>query len=376
MPDDRYFMTAALNIAEKGRGFTSPNPMVGALLVKDYRIIGKGFHEAAGKPHAEVNAIDDAKESPKNSVLYVTLEPCNHTGLTPPCTQKILSAGIKRVVVAMEDPNPNVCGGGNRYLMQKGVDVIVGVCEQEAKKQNEAFIKYVKTKRPFVILKWASTLDGRIASKTGDAKWISNKLSRARVHEIRHGVDAIMVGIGTVSADNPKLTARLPGLINEGKRHSPIRIILDTALSIPENAEVLGPDAKTIIVSGDLKAHPGALPKKKRLTERGVLILEMPVYENRIDLNSLMDRLGDMGITSLLIEGGSRVIASALSQKIADQVIIFYAPKILGGNDATPAVNGTGPEKLTGAVQLKDISIKCFGDDVMIKGYPAYPVQS
>ena len=369
-------MTAALNLAEKGRGFTSPNPMVGALLVKDYRIIGKGFHEGVGKPHAEVNAIDNAKESPINSVLYVTLEPCNHTGRTPPCTQKILSAGIKRVIVAMKDPNPNVCGDGNRYLMEKGVDVILGVCEQEAKKQNEAFIKYVKTKRPFVIIKWASTLDGRIASKTGDAKWISNKLSRAEVHKIRHGVDAIMVGIGTVSADNPKLTARLPGLINAGKGRNPIRIVLDTALSIRENADVLGPGAKTIIVTGDLKASPGALLKKKRLAEKGVLILEMAVYENRIDLNTLMDHLGGMGITSLLIEGGSRVIASALSQKIADQVIVFYGPKILGGNDAIPAINGTGPEKLASAVQLKNISIKCFGDDVMIKGDPVYPVRS
>jgi diaminohydroxyphosphoribosylaminopyrimidine deaminase / 5-amino-6-(5-phosphoribosylamino)uracil reductase len=371
MIDDRYFMTAALNLAEKGRGFTSPNPMVGAVVVKDHRIIGKGFHEEAGKPHAEANAIDNAKETPKNAVLYVTLEPCHHTGRTPPCTQKIISAGIKRVVVAMEDPNPNVCGGGNKYLRQMGVDVAVGVCEQEAKKQNEVFIKYVKTNRPFVILKWASTLDGRIASKTGDAKWISNEFSRDRVHQIRHSVDAIMVGIGTITADNPKLTARLSGLINGKKERNPIRLVLDTALSIREDAELLRQDAKTIMITGDLTEQPEKLLKKKHLAENGVRVLEMPVNQGRIDLNALLDQLGHMGITSLLIEGGSRVIASALSQKIADQVILFYGPKILGGNDGIPAVNGIGPEKIADAVHLKDISIQRIGDDLMITGYPA-----
>jgi diaminohydroxyphosphoribosylaminopyrimidine deaminase / 5-amino-6-(5-phosphoribosylamino)uracil reductase len=374
MLDDRYFMTSALNLAEKGRGFTSPNPMVGAVVVKDHRIIGRGFHEAAGKPHAEVNAIDSAKEDPKDAVLYVTLEPCNHMGRTPPCTQKIISAGIKRVVTAMEDPNPHVVGGGNKYLRQMGVEVVVGVCEQEAKKQNEVFVKFVKTKRPFVILKWASTLDGRIASRTGDAKWISNALSREKVHEIRHGVDAIMVGIGTVAADNPKLTTRLPGFINGKKKgRNPLRIILDSTLSIPEDANVLGADAKTFMITGDLSVSPEKLLKKKRLAEKGVRVLEAPVTQSGIDLSALLGQLGDMGITSLLIEGGSRVIASALSKRIVDQVILFYGPKILCGNDGIPVTSGKGPEKISAAVRLKDISTQHFGDDLMIKGYPVYP---
>ncbi len=366
-------MKSALLLAEKGRGFTSPNPMVGAILVKDYRIIGRGFHEAAGTPHAEVNAINSAKEDPKDAVLYVTLEPCNHMGRTPPCTHKIISAGIKRVVAAMEDPNPHVAGGGNKYLRQMGVEVVVGVCEQEARKQNEVFVKFVKTKRPFVILKWASTLDGKIASKTGDAKWISNALSREKVHEIRHSVDAIMVGIGTVAADNPELTTRLPGFINGKKRRNPIRIILDSRLSVPENANVLKPGAKTILITGDLTVCPEKLIKKNRLAEKGARIIEAPVTQGRIDLNALMGQLGDMGIASVLIEGGSRVIGSALSERIVDQVILFYGPKILCGNDGIPVMNGKGPEKLSAAVRLKDISTEHYGDDLMIKGYPVYP---
>ena len=246
--EDSYFMKMALALAEKGRGYTSPNPMVGAVVVKDGRVVGRGWHEKAGKPHAEVNAIDDAGIHAVGATIYVTLEPCNHTGRTPPCTQKIIQAGITRTVVAMNDPNPDVEGGGIDCLRQAGIQVTDGVCEAEARKLNESFIKFVRTKRPFVILKTASTLDGQIATRTGDSKWVTGEPARLFVHQIRHAVDAILVGIGTVLADDPSLTTRLP----DRKGKDPTRIILDTRLSIPENARLLQLDseADTIIVCG------------------------------------------------------------------------------------------------------------------------------
>jgi len=374
MTDDRDFMAVALDLAKKGQGFTSPNPMVGAVVVKDNRIIGKGYHEAVGEPHSEVNAINDAGDHTEGAILYVTLEPCNHTGRTRPCTEKILSAGIRRVVVAMKDPNPDVKGGGNDFLKTHGVDVTLGVCEVQAQKLNEAYIKYVKTKRPFVIVKCASTLDGRIATKTGDAKWISNELSRNFVHTLRHAVDAVMVGIDTVTADNPSLTTRLPGLINGKKGRDPVRIILDTQLSIAEDATVLKPnsDSDTLIITGDLTSNPAGLKKKRRLLDRGIKIVESPLKNDRIDLNVLMDHLGSINMSSLLIEGGGHVIASALSEKIGDKVLFFYAPKILAADDGVPICRGNGPEFMSDCIPVKDIDVRRFGDDVMIAGYIEY----
>ena len=247
MEDEKY-MLLALDLAQQGTGFTSPNPMVGAIVVKDNRIVGKGYHAAAGQPHAEVNAIEDAGAAARGGTLYVTLEPCNHAGRTPPCTEKILTAGIGRVVAAMRDPNPDVKGGGLAYLADKGVEVTAGVCEDSAVRLNEVFIKYIRTKHPFVIVKCAATLDGRIATRTGDSKWVSGAASRAFVHGLRHAVDAIMVGVGTVNADNPSLTTRIDGL----KGKDPLRFIIDTRLSISEDARVLNltSDAETTIVAG------------------------------------------------------------------------------------------------------------------------------
>lgn len=249
--NDTYFMEMALELARKGAGYTSPNPMVGAVVVKDGKVVGKGWHQKAGGPHAEVHAIDDAGELATDATIYVTLEPCNHTGKTPPCTEKILRAGIRRVVVAMLDPNP-VAAGGCRYLKEQGLEVTWGTCRESAEKLNEFFIKYATTKRPFVVVKCAATLDGRIATRTGDSKWISGEESRHTVHLIRHQVDGIMVGVDTVKADNPSLTTRLEGM--EGK--DPVRIILDTRLTIPENAKVLQlkSDSGTLLVSGDLSS--------------------------------------------------------------------------------------------------------------------------
>ena len=365
--DDKYFMKTALDLAEKGLGFTSPNPVVGAVIVKDGKIVGKGFHKAVGTAHGEVNAINDAGFLANSATLYVTLEPCNHTGRTPPCTEKIIAAGIKRVVIAMQDPNPDVTGGGIDYLKNKGLEVKKGVCEKEAKKQNESFIKYVRTKRPFVIAKCAATLDGRIATKTGDSKWITCSESREYVHTLRHASDAIMVGIDTVKMDDPSLTTRLSKDTDKLKGADPARIILDTNLSIPEKAKVLqiDSDSDTIIITGGLVSEE----KKNRIEQKGVRVIKSHTKNGLIDLDLLMTQLGVLGITSLLIEGGSRVIASAFTANIVDKINFFYAPKILGGDDGVPVCKGPGPDLMSGCIQVQNISVRRFGNDVMIEGY-------
>lgn len=364
--NDEAIMKLALDLAEKGIGFTSPNPMVGAVLVKNGEIIGKGYHQSAGKAHAEVNAIDAAGPLAKGAVLYVTLEPCNHVGRTPPCTEKILAAGIREVVVAMPDPNPNVTGGGTDYLQRRGIPVRSGVCEAEARKLNEYFIKYVTTHRPFVTIKCAATLDGRIATRTGDSKWVTGPESRAFVHRLRHAVDAIMVGIHTIQKDNPGLTTRIDG---EGGK-DPIRVILDTRLSIAEDAKVLQlqSDSATILVSA-APVSDAQKKKKVRLEKKGVRIIEAPLKQGRIDLDKMMNRLGADGITSLLIEGGAEVFASALAADIVDKVFFFYAPKILGGDDGVPVCRGRGPELMDRCIRVRDMDVRRIGSDVLIEGY-------
>ena len=363
MTDDIYFMQIALDLAKKGAGFTSPNPMVGAVVVKNGKIKGKGYHKAAGSAHAEVNAINDAGDHAAGSTLYVTLEPCNHFGRTPPCTKKIYDSGVQRVVIAMNDPNPDVQGGGIDYLKGKGIHVTLGVCEDQALRQNEIFVKYVKAKRPFVILKCAMTLDGYIATKTGDSKWITCPESRQFSHSLRHTCDAIMVGIGTVNEDNPRLTTRLDRM----DCLDPIRVILDSHLSICEEVHVLNhvSDSDTIIVTGaDISKN-----KKLKIGKKGVKVIEASVKKGLIDLNILMDHLGSDGITSLIIEGGSRVTASALDAKIVDKICFFYGPKIMGSNDGIPLCRGDGPALMNGCISVDDIRVSQFNDDVMIEGY-------
>ncbi|RJP45972.1 MAG: bifunctional diaminohydroxyphosphoribosylaminopyrimidine deaminase/5-amino-6-(5-phosphoribosylamino)uracil reductase RibD [Desulfobacteraceae bacterium] len=361
---DSDFMKLALSLAENGRGFTSPNPMVGAVVVKDGRIIGRGWHQKAGGPHAEVHAIDDAGPEARGADLYVTLEPCNHHGRTPPCTKKILAAGIRRVVVAMDDPNPDVAGGGAEFLKQQGITVISGVCENDARRLNEFFITHVRKRRPFVILKTAATLDGRIATRTGDSRWVTGERARAHVHEIRHAVDAIMVGVNTILTDDPSLTTRREG----GKPGvNPRRFILDTRLSVPDNAKVLRipPASDTVIVTGD----SGASEKRQKLADTGVEIMEAACTGSRIDLAALMPRLSERGVTSLLIEGGARVAASALAAGIVDKVCFFYAPKILGGDDGVPMCRGPGPERMDQCLRLRDMALRRFDEDIMVEGY-------
>lgn len=359
-----HFMKIALALAARGKGSTSPNPMVGAVVVKDGKIVGRGWHEKVGGPHAEVNAIDDAGDAAAGSTLYVTLEPCNHQGRTPPCTQKILAANIRHVVMAMTDPNPDVSGGGAAFLTQNGITVESGICEAEARRLNESFIKYAAVKRPFVLLKCAATLDGRIATRTGDSKWVTGPSSRKYVHELRHASDAILVGVNTVKADNPSLTTRL----DDKKGKDPIRIVLDTRLSIPEDSKLLRIPAgsDTLIITGNSRPSP----KRDAIENLRVKVIDALLNaDGRIDLDALMDQLGQMGITSLLIEGGAQVAASALRAGIVDKINFFYAPKILAADDGIPMCRGTGPELMADSIPVKDIRVRQFDDDVMIEGY-------
>ncbi len=360
---DHEYMQEAILLAKKAKGFTSPNPCVGAVVVKNDKIIGRGFHRAAGLAHAEVEALDDAASNTAGASLYVTLEPCNHFGKTGPCTHKIIQSGIKKVVIGCKDPNPDVRGNGIKYLQDNGIKVICGVLENQAQVLIEDFSWYIKNKKPFVILKCASTLDGRIATSTGDSKWITNEKSRGHVHQIRHETDAILVGSGTLHADNPSLTSRIPGK----KTKDPVRIILDTHLSVNGDAKVLthNSDAKTIIVTGTDVSRE----KTDLIQSRGAQIIKIPLKEEKLDLSKLMIKLGEISILSILIEGGSIVAGAVLREKIVNKVMFFLAPKFLGSSDGIPLFDGKGPELIKDAFELKNMNISQFDDDILVQGY-------
>ena len=361
---DPEYMQKALSLAQKAKGFTSPNPCVGAVVVKDGAVVGQGYHRRFGGSHAEVEALDHAGPNAAGATLYVTLEPCHHFGKTPPCTYKIMGSNIKKVVVGCKDPNPFVGGGGIRFLEENGIEVVSGVLEEEAETLIEDFIWYVRNdKKPFVILKTASTLDGRTATATGDSKWITGSASRAFAHQIRHETDAILIGSGTLHADNPSLTARIEGV----ETRDPARIILDTHLTIKENAQVLtqASKAKTIIVT-----HAGAPAEKRALLERqGVQVLDVGLKDNRLDLNELMIKLGGMLFLSVLIEGGGTVAGAALRAGIVNKLLLFMAPRIMGGSDGKPLFEGRGPEWIKDALELKKMSLTRFEKDILVSGY-------
>jgi len=356
-------MTMALALAQKGLGHTSPNPMVGALVVKNGQVVGRGWHQRAGGAHAEVNAIDDAGDQARGACLYVTLEPCNHFGKTPPCTQKILDAGIKRVVAAMADPNPHVAGGGFDQLKKQGVAVDVGVCEARAKQLNEAFIKHSTTGQPFVLAKCAATLDGQIATRTGSSQWITGAGARQIAHRLRQWADAIVVGSATMAQDNPSLTTRL----DAGPGSDPVPVVLDTHLRLSQDLKAMRRGA---IVATQKQPSRQVYA---RLTEKGITVVEMPLVHGKIDLNALMGHLGSMGITSVLIEGGGAVIGSALSARIVDKIAFFYAPKLLGGHDGVPMCGGRGPALIDDCVAVKHMQMRAVGEDIMVEGYLTYP---
>jgi len=366
-------MKRVLRLAGKASGMTSPNPMVGAVLVKNGKIITEDYHRKPGAPHAEALVIDKAGEKAKGATLYVNLEPCCHTDKrTPPCTKAIIKAGIKKVVIGMKDPNPKVSGKGVEELSKSGISVVSGILEEDSIRLNEAYAKYIMTKRPFVILKVAMTLDGKIATPEGESKWITGEKARELVHKARGSVDAVMTAIGTVKADDPQLTARIKkGTRDEGRgTRSPIRIIIDPEFEIPIDAKILNTPPETIIVTKGLGVRgqgSDAEEKKNNLLNMGIKIIE---YDSEIlDLNWLMKKLGEMGITSVLIEGGSSLNSHALEHGIVDKVMFFIAPKIIGGKESFPSVGGKAFRKLSEAHQLKNITLKRIGEDILIEGY-------
>ena len=363
---DIGFMREALRQAGKGLGRTSPNPAVGAVIVRGGRVLATGYHHKAGLPHAEVEALAKLGGKAPGATLYVTLEPCNHFQRTPPCTQAILKSGLKRVVAGMKDPNPNVSGGGCEFLKSRGIEVVNGVLESECRKLNEAFIKFITKRQPFVMLKSALTLDGWTATSEGHSRWITNDKSREFVHRLRDRTDALMVGVGTVLADDPSLTTRL----KRGRGRDPIRVVVDTHLKMPAGARVLHNDSSAetlVVVASDVP--PGDLQKFRK---RGVSVIGCRRKGAMIDLNSLMDRLAEMSICSLLVEGGATIAGSMLRERLVDKCYVFVSPKILGGDDGIPMTTGSGPKKMSQALALEDIKVRRFGDDILVEGYPHY----
>jgi diaminohydroxyphosphoribosylaminopyrimidine deaminase / 5-amino-6-(5-phosphoribosylamino)uracil reductase len=359
---DETMIREALRLAAKGRGFTSPNPMVGAVVVQNGQIVGKGYHESVGSPHAELNCLRDAGEKARGATLYVTLEPCNHYGRTPPCTQAIVKAGITRVVAGMRDPNPRVEGGGIDFLRSRGIEVAADILEQECRLLNQAFIKHATTGLPLVTLKAAATLDGRIAARAGDAKWISNEHSRRFVHRLRCELDGILIGIGTALADNPLLTARFP----RKRCRQPIRIVLDSRLRLPLSHQLVQ-TAQQVPVWVACSEQASA-EKARQLRAAGVDLLPLPEGPNGIKLQSLLQELGRRNLTSLLVEGGAHVLGAFLEENLADDFYFFYAPKLLGDPRAIPMISGKPKNLLAEALPVFAVRVRQFGDDVMVQG--------
>lgn len=359
-------MREALRQARKGLGLTSPNPAVGAVIVKDGVKISAGYHKKAGFPHAEIEALKKLGGNAHGCTIYVTLEPCNHYGRTPPCTEAILASGITRVVVGAKDPNPGVPGRGSQFLKEHGIEVTLGVLEEECRTLNEAFNKYITARRPFLIAKSAITLDGWTGTSTGQSRWITNEKSRQFVHRLRAQADAVLVGVGTVLADNPRLTVRL----RHSTKKQPMRIIVDTHLRTPLDARVLDriSNSQTLIAIGPDVSREVL----ERHEKSGSTVVVCPVDQGRIDLTALMDILAAREITSILVEGGSSIIGSVLRKALVDKYYIFMAPKILGGGNGIPMAAGIGPKSMDGCIGLRDMQVRRFDDDIMIVGYPYY----
>ncbi|MBP2626455.1 MAG: riboflavin biosynthesis protein RibD [Firmicutes bacterium] len=359
---DEQYMRQALLIAQHAIGRTSPNPMVGAVIVRDGRVIGQGWHRQAGTPHAEINALAQAGDLAQGATMYVTLEPCSHYGRTPPCADAVIAAGIKKVVVAMKDPNPLVAGRGIKKLREAGVEVVEDVLAAQAATINEIFIKYISTQMPFVVLKSAMSLDGKIAAHTGHSQWITGTKSRERVQELRDCYDAILVGIGTVLADNPSLTTRLS---YRGK--NPIRIIVDSMARTPLDAHVVADGlASTIIVV----THDAPKDRINALCACGVEVLVAKVKkQGGVDLRQLFKDLAGRSITSILIEGGASINASVLEENLVDKIYWFIAPKIIGGQGALGPVGGQGVTDVNHAHLFEDMNIEPIGQDILISAY-------
>ncbi|MEI3336183.1 MAG: bifunctional diaminohydroxyphosphoribosylaminopyrimidine deaminase/5-amino-6-(5-phosphoribosylamino)uracil reductase RibD [Clostridium sp.] len=358
------YMKLALELAKKGIGRVHPNPMVGAVIVKDGKILGQGYHKKCGEGHAEVNAFKDAEEKNENvegAEMYVTLEPCSHFGKTPPCADKIIEKKISKVFIGTLDPNPLVAGRGVKKLKDAGIYVEYGILESECYKLNEVFMKYIVKKEPFVVMKTGMSLDGKIATYSGESKWITEEKSRENVHNLRNELTGIMVGINTVLKDNPQLTCR----VNGGR--NPIRIIVDSTLKIPIDCKIVNTakEVETIIATTD-KAN---LDKINSLEDKGVKIIVVPSKNGKVNLKELMTILGKLKIDSILLEGGGTLNFSALEEGIVDKVKIYIAPKIIGGKDSKTPIEGKGIDNLKDAFKITNLSVSTIGEDILVEGY-------
>jgi diaminohydroxyphosphoribosylaminopyrimidine deaminase/5-amino-6-(5-phosphoribosylamino)uracil reductase len=342
----------------------SPNPLVGAVIVQGNTIVGRGYHHFYGGPHAEVYALKSAREQARGADLYINLEPCCHHGKTPPCTDALIKSGIRRAFIGISDPNPLVSGMGLRKLREAGIEIETGILQDECRLLNEAFIKYITRRIPFVVLKLAATLDGKIATATGYSRWISSDASRRLVHRLRSEADAVLVGSGTVLADDPQLTARHYA---GAHRKNPIRIIVDSRLRTPLSSQVLrtAHEIKTIIATTQ-QASKGKIAKIKQC---GAEVLVVSSRNNRVDLKRLMRHLAEKGIAYLLIEGGSELSAAALHDGIVDKVLFFYAPKIIGGSHSRSMIGGKGVPRISDAISLADVHCKIIDKDILVEGY-------
>ena len=358
------FMQRALALASQAKGRTSPNPLVGAVIVKDDKVIGEGYHQKAGTAHAEVHALNAAGENAKGATLYTNLEPCCHWGRTPPCTEAVIQAGIAHVYIAEVDPNPSVAGKGIRQLEEAGIRVHAGICKQEAAELNEIHKKYIQTGLPFVILKTAMSLDGKIATTSGESQWITSEASRQRGHEIRDEVDAILVGRGTVERDNPSLTTRL----QDRDGQDATRIVLDSHGRTPTDARIFNVESRADVIVAVTSGAP--TENIKALETAGAEVITTPAAQGKVCCKSLIDTLGKREITSVLIEGGGEINASAIAAGIVDKVVCFVAPKLIGGRNAPGPIGGEGVPCLKDVPHLQRIRITPMpDDDFLVEGY-------
>lgn len=360
MTNHAFYMDLALNNAKAMKGQTDPNPLVGAVIVNDNRVVGIGAHLKAGEPHAEIHALHMAGEKAKGGTIYVTLEPCSHYGRTGPCAVAIVEAGIKKVVIATLDPNPVVSGNGVKILKDAGIEVIIGVCQEESQQMNEVFNKFIVEKKPFVTLKSGTSLDGKIATHTSDSKWITSEEARLDVHQLRNENMAILVGVNTVIKDNPELTTRIPNGRN------PIRVIMDSTLKIPLDSKVVNDKKAETWIFTSMNYDK---EKWKLLKALGIKIF--PIADH-VDPKEVVKILGENLVSSLLIEGGGSINASFLENKLIDKVILYFAPKLVGGGQAPTFLEGEGIDKMRDAVELKDTSFIKIGKDFKFVGYPIY----
>ncbi len=359
------YMEQALSLARLAMGQVSPNPAVGAVVVKKDVVIGQGYTQPPGSPHAEVMALKQAGGNARGGVMYVTLEPCCHYGRTPPCSHAIIAAGIAEVHIATLDANPLVCGGGKDELERGGIKIYMGEHEAEAKELYEAYTKYITTGIPFVTAKFAMSLDGKIATRSGDSKWISSEESRKYVQSLRRNADAVMAGVNTVVADDPHLTVRCCGGRGGMARKQPLRVIVDGRGRTPLNARIFSEPGKTLIVLGRVVGPE----ERKAFIEAGAEVLELPSRAGMVDLPALLKKLAEREITNILVEGGGILLGSLFDSGLVDKVVTFISPVIIGGSEAKTGVGGRGVERVADSLKLKRVSVERFGEDLMVSGY-------